>query len=62
MARKIKRYRVIVLYYDLYSQETNTEIITLETSDIFHEIGLIYMSSIERIESISYYRIKKEEV
>lgn len=55
----MKKYKLLIKKYNLFynDYETIEEVIT--TNDIYHEIGYIYCTTIERIERISYQEVKE---
>lgn len=55
----MKKYKLWIKKYNLFynDYEIIEEVIT--TNDIYHEIGYIYCTTIERIERISYQEMKE---
>mgnify|MGYP000164512015 CR=1 FL=1 len=54
----MKKYKIWIKKYDLFENENKLTKEIIVTNDIYHEIGYIYCTSLEKIESIHYQEIK----
>ena len=55
----MKKYKIFVTSYKLELNDYVVDTIILSTDDIYHEIGLIYCTSLTRIKDISYFEIER---
>ena len=53
----MKKYNVFITKYYFLLNDYKTDIIEIETDDIYHVIGYIVCTSLERIKDIRYERI-----
>ena len=53
----MKKYKIFVNAFDFSVGDYVIQTIFIETDDIYHEVGLIYCKSLERIKDISYFEI-----
>lgn len=55
-----RKYKLWIRKANVFNEGTNIETRIVETNDIYHEIGYIYSTTLERIDRIDYQVIKEE--
>lgn len=54
----MKRYKLFIRKYNLFLNDYEVIEKVVFTNDIYHEIGYIYLTTIEDIKRIDYFEIK----
>ena len=57
----MKKYKVFIRKYNLAKNDYEVVEEIVKTSDIYHEIGYIYCTTLEEIKRIDYVELKEEE-
>ena len=57
----MKKYKLWIKKYNLLKNENEIIEEVIATNDIYHEIGYIYCTSLEKIERIDYQEVKEQE-
>jgi hypothetical protein len=55
----MKKYKLWIKKYNLLKNENEIIEEVIATNDIYHEIGYIYCTSLEKIERIDYQEVKE---
>lgn len=61
MKTNVKKYKLLIRRFDMNKLEYITEERIVITNDIYHEIGKIYCTTIEKIKRIDYCEIKQNK-
>lgn len=56
----MKKYKLWIKKYNLLKNENEIIEEVIATNDIYHEIGYIYCTSLEKIERINYQEVKEQ--
>ena len=57
----MKTYKLFIRKYNFMKNDYQTVEKTVKTNDIYHEIGYIYCTTLEKIKRIDYYELKEKE-
>ena len=57
----MKKYKLWIKKYNLLKNENEIIEEVIATNDLYHEIGYIYCTSLEKIERIDYQEVKEQE-
>ena len=55
----MKKYKLWIRKYNLFKNEYEVIEKIVRTNDIYHEIGYIYCTTLEKIERIDYQEVKE---
>ena len=58
----MKKYKLWIRKYSIFKNDYEVIEKVITTNDIYHEIGYIYCTTLEKIERIDYHEVKEQKI